>query len=165
MVPFHAPTSAQHPYGFSLSFQDLTIVAVQKQYDRTWVALAMPGDALAREDERRRLSNFDGTTVEEYIYTGFTAWILLDGNVVVQRGEPGGRVLTGLEALDENLVVGHSISFNVSINAPKPEYQQMNKASFDLLEADLGRPNSDRSDETFRFYSAFAILQPINGRL
>lgn len=166
IVPWGGQMNIDRPYGTTLMFQDLTIVAVDKtkndnRGNSIWVALAMPGEKLMREDVNKKIVNFDKTITEEYVYRGLTAWIHLDDIVFVREG-PGSEFTTGISNLEKKLIVGQSISFEVDINQPNKLYQSMNKASFDLLGSNLEKPNSDRSDQTFKFHATFAFLQPIN---
>ena len=161
--PFSGTRDTEHPYGFSLGFQDLTIVDVQKNNNGSiWIALGMPDDKLTRLDLNKKINNFDGTTTEAYMYRGFTAWLLVDDSIFVRKGPVGTQYSQGLSSLESNLVVGNTISLEANMNQIDKIYQDMNKTSFDLLEENLGKPNADRSIQTYKFHANFAYLQPIN---
>src|SRR5258708_1314956 len=162
IVPFGGTITAEQPYGFSVSFQDLTIVDVTKgEKDKTmWVAVAMPGEKLDREDTGRSTINFDGTKTKEYIYKGFTAWILVTNNILVYPNGPGHGISQGINTVENSLKVGKTISFNASINQNEKNYQDMNWHSYQNLSKNLEKPNNDRSDQTFVFIANFANLAP-----
>ena len=157
IVPWGGPPlRADIPYGFVLVFQNVTIVNVQKGSDHVWLGLAMPGETLVRYDFNKHVVNFDGTSTEEFHYRGFTAWILVDQSTYFQSG-PASRLAQGLSGHEKTLRVGNTLQFTVNITQLSKAYQAMNKASFDLLEKNLGKPNTDRSDQTFRFFANFVV--------
>lgn len=157
IVKFGGTTTADRPYGSSVSFQDMTIVAIapSDQHDanglprHVWVGLSTAGDALEREATGRTNTDYDGTVRPQFIYRGLTVWLLVTDEVVVSaRGAARGS--QGIRYVLSALQVGRAISFNASINQYDARYQQLNLASFERLERSVGRPN-DRLDPSFVF--------------
>lgn len=165
MVQFGKELNAINPYGASISFQDGTIVNVQKDIanNKVWVALAFGGDKLTREDTGQSVTNLDGTKTELYLYKGFTAWVEIDNNVVViQDGSKYGN--QGLGFIEKYLKIGNSVNFNVNLNDNGGDYFRttaaMNRYSLSLLDkgSRLGKPNTDKSDQTLKFKADFAFV-------
>lgn len=164
MDVFGGETTEKKPYAFALTFENLTIVAVKTVEDQqtgeenSWIALAMPGENISRESLRRTVTNFDGTITERYIYKGFTPWFFINRSITVYPNGLDKPAVVGRSDLLPRLQVGETISIKLSINQNNMNYQEMNKDSFDLLEKNLGKPNVDRSDQTFKFRADFAIF-------
>lgn len=165
MVQFGKEVNAINPYGASISFQDGTIVNVQKDTvnNKVWVALAFGGDKLTKTDTGNTVTNFDGTKTELYLYKGFTAWVEIDNNVVVvQDGSKYGN--QGLGFVEKYLKIGNSIDFNVNLNDNGGDYFRttaaMNRYSLSLLdkESRLSKPNIDKSGQTLKFRADFAFV-------
>lgn len=157
VVPFGGQMTAENPYGFSLSIANLTIVHVEKNSvdQGAWVAVSMPGEKLEKIDTGRAIANFDGSQTRELDFKGVTIWVFVDDNIFVTT--PGSQGFTrGLGNLEESLIIGKTISFNIGMNQLDKKFQEMNLNSYQLLSASAGKPNIDRSDQAFRFRTTFA---------
>lgn len=161
IVPFGGEKTKQNPYGYSLSFQAMTVVDIQQiDTESMWVAISTDGKKLEKDDAKKSDTNFDGTKTEEYFYKGFTAWILVDNNLVVSQ-EGSNIGYQGLNMLKSNIAIGKTISFNTSPNQNGNEqYEQMNLKGLDLLNKSVGKDTSDRSKQIFTFKADFAFLSP-----
>lgn len=164
MLPLPFKTTAEDPYGFVLDFQDLTIVDVKdaETPDGLWVALAMPGNVLQRQADGDPATNFDGTKTQLYNYRGFTPWIYVDGRTrVAQKGTTVG-LGHGVATLKPSLEIGKTISFSSYITQDgERTFRDTNLKSFQLLSENLGKPNLDRSDQTFKFVANDVTINPL----
>lgn len=159
MVPF-TNLSRENEVGFSLNFQNQTIVAVKENAneDGLWIAISLLGDELTREKLDQKSKNYDGTETELYGYKGMTAWIyfLPDISFLYDTNLDS---FSSYERLKTWAKPGKQISFYVEINHNpfQQKYERMNAESYKLLDQNLGKPN-DRSDRTFRFEADYAFI-------
>lgn len=151
IVPLSSKTTETEPYSFTLSFQNLTIVDIVNADtpDGLWVALAMPGDVLQRKTFGNPVTNFDGTKTQPYMYTGYTAWIYMDGRTSVFKGSKA-SLGNGVSVIKPLLEKGKTMSVS-SFVIQLGTLKDLNFKSLELLSQNLGKPNLDRSDQTFKF--------------
>ncbi|MCL5970821.1 MAG: hypothetical protein M1450_04970 [Patescibacteria group bacterium] len=162
MVPNGYAPTAEYPYGYSVSLQQETIVAVEPdtKNNSVWVALALPGDKITKEKTGESATNLDGTKTELYLYKGFTVWVeILDSAVATGTNNQGQQ---GLSHIAPFLKVGDTISAYININQPKvyQQYQEMNLNTLNQLNESIGEPNN-RTDKKFEFKADFVFVNGI----
>lgn len=162
MVPNSYAPTAEYPYGYSVSLQQETIVAVEPdaKNNSVWIALALPGDKITKEKTGESATNLDGTKTELYLYKGFTVWVeILDSAVATGTDNQGQQ---GLSHIAPFLKVGDTISAYININQPKvyQQYQEMNLNTLSQLDESIGEP-SNRTDKKFEFKADFVFVNGI----
>lgn len=162
MVPNSYPPTAEYPYGYSISLQQETIVAVEPDAENNsvWVALALPGDKITKEKTGESATNLDGTKTELYLYKGFTVWVEILNSTVASGTYNQGQ--QGLTHIAPFLKIGDLISASVSINQPEiyQKYQEMDLNTLDQLNNSIGKP-SNRTDKMFKFKADFLFVNGI----
>lgn len=160
MAPFGNTVNVENPIGYSLAFQNGTIVAIEMDEinNSMWVALTMPGEKLTREETGVMVTNYDGTETELMNYKGLTAWVQLQNSVVSVFGnsEIGYQ---GLDRLKNNLKVGQAITVTSIINQDEAntKYKNMDLNSLSLLNNKEGKTNT-RDNAEFIFKGDFVFL-------
>lgn len=162
MVPFSGKLTAEHPIGYSMYFGNLTIVDIKKDDPNNliWVGLATPNKELIKEYIGKDVQNYNGDTVPLANYNGFTAWIAFDPGVVSVMSNNTETGIQGLSFLENWLKVGKAISVSSTINQNHfgMDFRDMNLQSLELLNNNLGKPNTDRSDTEFKFKGDFVFI-------
>ncbi len=146
------PTS-EFPYGCLFTINKATVVDIVKDNaeDAYWVALVLPGDTTKNVDSGiGSVTNYDGSITKLNNYNGFTAWIELRSNTAsFFNGSTNGE--TGVNRIITNIKNGDAITVEVDLNQSDKKYTQMDLASLNLLNHNIGKPNTDRSDSSIKF--------------
>lgn len=161
MSPFGNIVNKDNPLGYSLAFQNGTIVGIEmdEKNNTMWIALTMPDSKLTKEATGVKVRNYDGTKTELINYRGFTAWIELQDSVVSVFGSSK-TGYQGLGNLKNNLKVGQAITVTSILNQDEAnkKYEDMDLYSLSLLNNKEGKPNINRSDTEFKFKGDFVFI-------
>ena len=159
MKPSAFPVDAEHPYGYNITFQEATLVAIEQDPDGSlWLALTDPGDSLVEvpsQESTTTVRNLDGSTTTLRDFRGLTVWLHVPPDISFLDSQTHG-MQTGIAALKPYLKVG--MLMGGSVNFPSSGEQngvnRQNLATLSSIENSPGSPNV-RPQKNFVFVPDF----------